>query len=61
MQGKPAGWKAEPAEEPEFANDPPELDAAFMSVTEQDAWAKADGLLESGLTVQQVLHCPLPA
>ncbi|CAL8466090.1 g5626 [Coccomyxa elongata] len=49
-------WKARPTEEPEFANDPPELDAAFRSVTEQDPWAKAEALLEDGLTVQQMVE-----
>ncbi len=54
VQASPGAWKARPTEEPEFANDPPELDAAFRSVTEQDPWAKAEALLEDGLTVQQV-------
>ncbi len=53
-QASPGAWKAEPAEEPDFANDPPELDAAFRSVTDQDPWSKAEALLEDGLTVQQV-------
>jgi hypothetical protein len=56
-QATPGPWKAQPEEEPEFANDPPELDAAFMSITDQDPWAKAEALLEQGLTVQQVT-CP---
>ncbi|KAK9902019.1 hypothetical protein WJX75_001351 [Coccomyxa subellipsoidea] len=52
----PGPWKAQPEEEPEFANDPPELDAAFMSITDQDPWAKAEALLEQGLTVQQMVE-----
>ncbi|EIE18583.1 DUF221-domain-containing protein [Coccomyxa subellipsoidea C-169] len=52
----PGAWKAEPAEEPDFANDPPELDAAFRSVTDQDPWSKAEALLEDGLTVQQMVE-----
>jgi hypothetical protein len=49
----------EPSEEPQIANDPPEVAAAFQSVTEDDPWAKAEALLESGLTVQQA--SPLPS
>jgi hypothetical protein len=30
------------------------LEEAFHSVTEDDSWAKAEALLEAGLTMQQV-------
>lgn len=55
-------WKAEKAEEPEFANDPPTLEEAYRSVTDTDPWAKAEGLLQDGLSMQQVyLPCVSPA
>lgn len=50
----PQQWKAPKAEEPEFANDPPTLEEAYKSVTDTDPWAKAEGLLQDGLSMQQV-------
>jgi hypothetical protein len=50
-------WKAPKQEEPEFANDPPSLEEAYKSVTDTDAWAKAEGLLQDGHSMQQV---PIP-
>ena len=47
-------WKAPKQEEPEFANDPPSLEAAYKSVTDTDPWARAEGLLQDGLSMQQV-------
>ncbi|CAL5228475.1 g11617 [Coccomyxa viridis] len=49
-------WKAPKAEEPEFANDPPTLEEAYKSVTDTDPWAKAEGLLQDGLSMQQVVE-----
>ena len=47
-------WTAPKQEEPEFANDPPSLEEAYKSVTDTDPWAKAEGLLQDGLSMQQV-------
>lgn len=52
-------WKPEPQEEPEVANEPPMVNEAYQSVTEDDPWAKAEALLEQGLTMQQVNIQPL--
>lgn len=47
-------WKASKTEEPEVANDPPALEEAYQSVTDTDPWAKAEGLLQDGRSMQQV-------
>lgn len=42
-----------------MANEPPMVNEAYQSVTEDDPWAKAEALLEQGLTMQQVNIQPL--
>ncbi len=50
-------WQAPKTEEPDFANDPPALEEAYASVTDTDPWAKAEGLLQDGLSMQKVVLC----
>ena len=55
VQVHPPGWKPKPAEQPEFANEPPKLEEAFQSVTDTDPWERARTLMqEQGLSMQEV-------